>query len=310
MLGPDATGVGWVFEYALVDESGKHDLPGAAHAAGLEPALRPRERARRRRGRLRRRLRASSTRSISTRTSCSPSACPLREVVHAVRESNQEVGGRVLELAGHEYMVRGRGYVKKQAGSRARAAEGRAPTGAPVCVRDVGEVKLGPAPRRGLAELDGRRRGGRRHRRHALRRERAARHRRGEGAPGASCRRRCRQGVEVVATYDRSELIEASIDTLRHTLIEEMLVVSLVIFVFLLHARSALVPILTLPLAVLLAFMPMFYQGLTVNIMSLGRHRRGHRRHGRRLDHHHRERPQEARGLGGRPAAAATDCRC
>ncbi len=267
VLGPDATGVGWVFEYALVDESGTLDLqelrslqdwnlryaiesvPGVAEVASVGGF-------------------GKEYQILLDPNKLVALGIPLREVVQAVRESNQEVGGQVLELSEHEFMVRGRGYVKKKQDLELVPLK-VGTTGAPVYIRDVGEVKLGPAPRRGLADLDGRGEvvGGivvMRYGENALRVIGAVKERL------AQLQKTLPAGVKVVTTYDRSGLIEASIDTLRHTLIEEMLVVSLVIFVFLLHARSALVPIVTLPLAVLLSFVPMFYQGLTINIMSLG----------------------------------------
>ena len=264
-LGPDATGVGWVFEYALVDRRGQHDLsqlralqdwnlryalesvPGVAEVASLggfekqyqitvDPI----------------RLRAFGV--------------SLQEVMAAIRRSNEDVGGQVIEIAGHEHVVRGRGYVKSLRDLELIPVKlGR--DGVPVYVRDLGAVALGPDARRGLAELDGEGEvvGG------------IVIMRYGENALDVIDRVKARlaqlelpDGVEVVITYDRSGLIRAAIATLRDTLIEEMIVVSLVIFVFLLHARSALVPILTLPLGVLLAFVPMAQQGLTANIMSLG----------------------------------------
>jgi Cu(I)/Ag(I) efflux system membrane protein CusA/SilA len=266
-LGPDATGVGWVFQYALIDRSGGTDLaglrtlqdftvryalesvPGVAEVASvggfvkqyqilLDPA----------------RLRSYGI--------------GAQEVVEAVRESNRDVGGRVVELAGHEHVVRGRGYVENKEDLEnipIRVEAG----GVPVYVGNVAEVSIGPEMRRGLAELDGEGEvvGG------------IVVMRYGENALSVIDRVKERideirgslpDGVELVITYDRSELIEASIETLRSTLIEEMIVVSLIIFIFLLHARSALVPVIALPVAVLLSFIPFVYQGLTVNIMSLG----------------------------------------
>jgi len=265
-LGPDATGVGWIFEYALVDKSGKHDLqelrslqdwtlryalesvPGVAEVASVGGYVK------------------------QYQVSVDPNkllgyGIMLDDVVRAVRASNQEVGGRVIEIAGHEHVIRGRGYVKKPDDI------GQAPIkvmrGTPVRVRDVAEVSLGPDIRRGLTELNGEGEapGG------------VVVMRYGENALNVIGRvkERLREvsrslpaGVKVVTTYDRSGLIEEAVQTLKHTLIEEMLVVSLVIFIFLLHVRSALIPILTLPIGVLLAFIPMAEQHLTANIMSLG----------------------------------------
>ena len=266
-LGPDATGVGWVFQYALIDRTGKTDLaelrslqdftiryalesvPGVAEVASvggfvkqyqvlLDPA----------------RLRSYGI--------------GAQEVVNAVRESNRDVGGRVIELAGHEHIVRGRGYIQSKDDLEnipIRVEAG----GVPVYVKNVGEVTIGPEMRRGVAELNGEGEvvGGivvMRYGENALDVINAVKARIKE------VERSLPEGVELVITYDRSELIEASIATLRTTLIEEMIVVSLIIFIFLLHARSALVPVIVLPVAVLLSFIPFAAQGLTVNIMSLG----------------------------------------
>jgi Cu(I)/Ag(I) efflux system membrane protein CusA/SilA len=191
----------------------------------------------------------------------------LDEVVKAVRASNQEVGGRVIEIAGHEHIIRGRGYVKQPddiADSPIKVINGT-----PIRVRDVAQVSLGPDIRRGVAELNGEGEapGGiviMRYGENALTVIDAVKERLQELEKGLP------DGVQVVTTYDRSGLIKEAVDTLRRTLLEEMLVVSLVIFVFLLHAQSALIPILTLPIGVLLAFIPMLQQRLTANIMSLG----------------------------------------
>jgi len=265
-LGPDATGVGWVYQYALVDQSGTLDLqqlrslqdwniryalssvPGVAEVASVGGFVKEYQ------------VTVDPNKLVAY-------GVTLQDVARAVRESNQEVGGQVLELSEHEYMVRGGAYV-----TSSRDLEDvplKVEGGTPVSIRDVAVVKLGPAPRRGLAELGGNGEtvGGivvMRYGKNALEVIRAVEERLRE------VERTLPKGVKVVTTYDRSGLIEASIDTLRHTLIEEMVVVSLVIFFFLLHVRSALVPILTLPIAVLLSFIPMYYQGLTINIMSLG----------------------------------------
>ncbi|HVS03525.1 MAG TPA: CusA/CzcA family heavy metal efflux RND transporter [Thermoanaerobaculia bacterium] len=266
-LGPDATGVGWVFQYALVDTSGRHDLqqlrslqdftlkyalesvPGVAEVASIGGFVKEYQ------------ILLDPDRLQSLRI-------PLHVVIQAVRESNQDAGGQVVELAEHEFVVRGRGYVASVEDLRSiplRVDE----RGVPVMVGDVAQVKIGPASRRGFAELDGEGEvvGGiviMRYGENALDVIRRAERRLEEVKRGLP------EGVEVVVTYDRSGLIEASVATLRHTLIEEIVVVSVVIFLFLMHARSALVPILTLPVAVLLSFIPMMFQGLTINIMSLG----------------------------------------
>src|SRR5207248_1935196 len=192
---------------------------------------------------------------------------PLSTVVNMVRMSNADVGGRVLEVSGAEHYVRGRGYVKSPADLEKVVLGSH--RGTPVLLRDVGTVRIGPAQRRGLADLDGEGEtvGGvvvARSGTNALEVIDAVKARIAELQPGLP------QGVQIVPTYDRSTLIRASIDTLRRTLIEELIVVTLVILLFLLHFRSTLVPALMLPIAVLLAFVPMKQMGLTANIMSLG----------------------------------------
>lgn len=266
-MGPDATGVGWVFQYALVDETGGQDLaqlrslqdwnarfalqsvPGVAEVASIGGFVK------------------------EYQVQIDPEKLqlfkvPLQDVVQAVRRANDEVGGNVLELAGHEHMVRGRGYVKSKADLEVVPVKVGA-RGTPVFLKDVAEVSVGPQSRRGIAELDGKGEvvGGivvMRYGENALEVIDAVKERLVE------VQKSMPEGVKIVTTYDRSELINASVKTLRNTLVEEMIVVSLIIFFFLMHVRSALVPILTLPLAVLLAFIPMYFQGLTVNIMSLG----------------------------------------
>ena len=265
-LGPDATGVGWVFEYALVDKSGKHDLqelralqdwnvryalasvPGVAEVASVGGYVK------------------------QYQVNVDPNklrghGVTMDEVVRAVRASNQEVGGRVLDIAGHEMVIRGRGYVKTPddiGSSPIKVIEGT-----PVRVRDVAVVSIGPDIRRGLTELNGEGEapGGvviMRYGENALTVIDGVKDRIKEIEKGLP------EGVKLVVTYDRSGLIEESVSTLKHTLIEEMIVVSVVIFVFLLHVRSALIPIVTLPIAVVMAFIPMLHQHLTANIMSLG----------------------------------------
>jgi Cu(I)/Ag(I) efflux system membrane protein CusA/SilA len=267
VLGPDATGVGWIFQYALVDRSGAHDLaqlrslqdfqlryalasvPGVAEVASLGGYVRQYQ------------VQLDPNRLLARGVS-------LREVVDAVRDSNEDTGGRTLELAGHEYTVRGRGYVHALEDLRqvALRVDDR---GAPVRLGDVAEVSFGPDMQRGLAELDGEGEvvGGvvvARSGENALRVIEAVKARLAELQAGLP------EGVEVVVAYDRSELIRAAIGTLRRTLVEELAIVSFVIFVFLLHVRSALIPILMIPVGVVLAFIPMVQQGLTANIMSLG----------------------------------------
>jgi len=266
-LGPDATGVGWVFQYALVDRSGKHDLqqlrsiqdwnvryaiasvPGVAEVASIGGFVKEYQ------------VQVDPTRLRAYGVSVS-------DVTRAVRNANEDAGGRTIEIAGHEHMIRGRGYIQHVDDLR-NVPLRVGPDGTPVVLQDVAVVSLGPALRRGIAELDGEGEavGGivvMRYGENALRVIDAVKERLED------VRRSLPEGVELRVTYDRSDLIRASIETLKHTLIEEMIVVSLVIFLFLLHVRSALVPILTLPVAVILSFVPMFYQHLTANIMSLG----------------------------------------
>ena len=266
-LGPDATGVGWVFEYALVDRTGRHD---AQQLRSLQD--------------FHLRYALSSVKGVAEVASVGGSVkqyqvnvdpqkllalkIPLRDVMMAIQRSNADVGGQVMEIAGHEHVVRGRGYVHKKEDLEEvplKVTEG----GVPVRVRDVGQVEIGQDIRRGVAELNGEGEvpGGiviMRYGQNALEVIDAVK------ARLAEIQRTLPDGVEIKVTYDRSELIRASIETLRHTLIEEMVVVAIIIFLFLLHVRSALIPILTLPLGVLLAFIPMAFQHLGANIMSLG----------------------------------------
>jgi copper/silver efflux system protein len=266
ILGPDATGVGWVFEYAVVDTSGKHDLaelrslqdwnlryaigsvPGVAEVASVGGFVKQFQ------------VNVDPNKLLGREVT-------MADVVRAVRAANQEVGGRVIEMGGHEQVIRGRGYVKTpdDIGQAAVKVVG----GTPVRIKDVATVSIGPDIRRGLTELNGQGEapGGiviMRYGENALTVIDAVKERIGQ------IERSLPEGVRIVPTYDRSQLIEDAVHTLRHTLIEEMIVVSVVIFVFLLHVRSALIPILTLPVGVLLAFIPMTGQHLTANIMSLG----------------------------------------
>ncbi|HTM44501.1 MAG TPA: CusA/CzcA family heavy metal efflux RND transporter [Polyangiaceae bacterium] len=264
-LGPDATGVGWVFEYALVDKTGKHDLqelrslqdwniryaleavPGVAEVASVGGFVKQYQ------------VNVDPNKLLGYGIS-------IEDVARAVRSSNEEVGGRVIEIAGHEQVIRGRGYVKTP--DDIGLAPIKVIDGTPIRVKDVAQVSIGPDIRRGLTELNGEGEapGGvviMRYGENALNVINHVKERLTEVQKGFP------EGVQLVTTYDRSQLIEESVSTLKHTLIEEMIVVSLVIFGFLLHARSALIPILTLPVGVLLAFIPMLQQNLTANIMSL-----------------------------------------
>ena len=266
-IGPDATGVGWVFQYALVDDTGQHNL---ADLRGVQDWF------------LRYALASvdgvAEVASIGGfvkqyQVSLDPNKLAaydksIKDVVDAIRASNNEVEGRLLEFSGREYMVRGRGYLTS-VDDLASVSLGADKRGTPVTVRDVADVGLGPDLRRGVAELDGKGEvvGG------------IIVMRFGENALRVIDRVKARlkemqsslpSGVRIVPVYDRSGLINESIGTLRRTLIEEAIVVSLVILVFLFHVRSALVPILALPVAVVASFIPMYYLDVNSNIMSLG----------------------------------------
>jgi Cu(I)/Ag(I) efflux system membrane protein CusA/SilA len=267
VIGPDATGVGWVFEYALVDDSGRHTLadlrgfqdwylrywlasvPGVAEVASIGGFVRQYQ------------VGLDPNKLAAYNLS-------VKDVVRAIQASNNDVEGRLLEFAGREYMVRGRGYLRSAADVE-QIVLGATATGTPIRVGDVARVRVGPDIRRGVAELDGRGEvvGGivvMRFGEHALDviDRVKAKLQEVEGA--------LPEGVRIVPTYDRSWLIGESIRTLRAALIEEAVVVSLVIVVFLFHFRSALVPILALPIAVVASFIPMYHLGVTSNIMSLG----------------------------------------
>jgi len=266
-IGPDATGVGWVFQYALVDDTGQRNL---AELRGIQDWF------------LRYSLAAvegvAEVASIGGfvkqyQVNLDPNKLAaydksVKDVVHAIRSSNNDVEGRLLEFAGREYMVRGRGYLKS-IDDIAAVSLGADARGTPVRVGDVANVVLGPDLRRGVADLDGKGEvvGG------------IVVMRFGENALRVIDRVKAKMrdvqhalptGVRIIPTYDRSGLINESIATLRRTLIEEAAVVSLVILLFLFHLRSALVPILVLPIAVVASFIPMYYLGVTSNIMSLG----------------------------------------
>jgi Cu(I)/Ag(I) efflux system membrane protein CusA/SilA len=266
-LGPDATGVGWVFQYALVDTTGSHSLadlrsiqdwhirydlqsvPGVAEVASLGGFVRQYQ------------VTVDPNRLSAYRL-------PLMAVVEAIRASNSEVGGRLIEWSGAEYMVRARGYVRSVADLEEIVLKADE-KGTPVRLRDVATIQLGPEIRRGIAELDGRGEVAAgivvmRHGANAMEVIRAVKERLEALAPTLP------KGVLVVTTYDRSELIERSIRTLRHELILEMLIVSLVILIFLWHIPSAIIPIVTIPAAVVLSFIPMKMFGISSNIMSLG----------------------------------------
>jgi len=266
-LGPDATGVGWVYQYALVDESGTHDLaqlrslqdwylryqlesvPGVAEVSAIGGFVKQYQ------------IEVDPNTLAAYRL-------PIKTIIEAVRNSNAEVSGRVLEMAGTEYVIRGRGYLRSVEDIELIpvGTDGR---GTPILIRDIAHVHIGPDQRRGIAELDGKGQtvGG------------IVIMRAGENALAVIERIKGRleeitpalpNGVRIIPTYDRSDLIHRAIAVLREKLVEESVIVSLVALVFLFHVRSAFVAILILPVAVLLAFIPMAYLKITSNIMSLG----------------------------------------
>jgi Cu(I)/Ag(I) efflux system membrane protein CusA/SilA len=265
-LGPDATGVGWVFQYALVDETGRHNLqelrsfqdwylryhlqsvPGVAEVASIGGFVKQYQ------------ITIDPNRLLAYNI-------PLTTVVDAVRNSNQEVGGRLLEFSGAEYMVRGRGYLTSVEDLE-QIVVATDEKGTPILIRHIAAVAIGPELRRGLADFDGRGDavGG------------TVVMRSGENALNVVTRVKAKieevapsfpPGVELVVTYDRSELILEAIKHLKEKLIEEMIIVSIVILIFLWHFPSAVIPIVTIPAAVILSFIPLYGMGLTSNIMSL-----------------------------------------
>ncbi|MFI5305919.1 MAG: efflux RND transporter permease subunit [Polyangiales bacterium] len=268
VLGPDASAIGWVFQYALVDGSGTHGLdelrayqdfslryaltsvPGVAEVASIggyqkqyQITIDPN------------RLRAYGV--------------SLEQLAQAVRQSNDDVGGRVIELSGREYFVRGRGYVKELGDLERIVIKNGGPGSAPVLVRDVASVRFGPEIRRGVLDWngDGETVGAvvvMRHGENALDVIGRVKRRLKELEPGMP------KGVRVEIAYDRSSLIERSIATLKRALLEEMTVVALVIALFLMHFRSSLLPIVSLPIAVGLSFIPMYLFDIPSTIMSLG----------------------------------------
>ncbi|MCR4308902.1 MAG: CusA/CzcA family heavy metal efflux RND transporter [Deltaproteobacteria bacterium] len=265
-LGPDATGVGWIYQYALVDRSGTHSLDQLRSYQDwtLRYALQS----------------VSGVAEVASiggfqkqyQVTVDPNklasyGIPLTMVTEAIRMSNNEVGGRLIEFAGAEYMVRGRGYTKKPSDLENVVVKTSA-GGAPVLLKDIGHVAFGPEIRRGVSDLDGLgdHVGGivvMRHGENALNVIERVKARMKELEPSMP------KGVEFVPTYDRSDLIHRAIATLKHELIVEMVIVALVILLFLWHAPSAMVPIITIPVSVLLAFIPLYYMGVTVNIMSI-----------------------------------------
>ncbi|MFB3829355.1 MAG: efflux RND transporter permease subunit [Bryobacteraceae bacterium] len=266
-LGPDATGLGWVFQYVVEDPSGKHNLaelrslqdwylrfhlksvPGVAEVApvggfGKQYQVN---------------INPNSLRAYGI---------PISKVVDAVRAGNAETGGRLIEFGGTEYMIRGRGYVRS-IGDIEAIVLSAADDGTPIRVRDVAQVVLGPDIRRGVADLDGRgetvsgiivmRQG-----ENALDVTERVKKKLRDIEPGLPA------GVRVVPIYDRSDLVRKAVATLRSAVVEVILTVSLIVFVFLWHVPSAIIPVLTIPLAVLISFIPFRAMGVTANIMSLG----------------------------------------
>jgi copper/silver efflux system protein len=267
-LARDETAVGWIYEYALVDKTGQNNLaqlrsfqdwylryalqavPGVAEVAPLGGFVR------------------------QYQVNVDPNALlaygiPIDRVVNAVQRGNNDVGGRMVEFSGREYMVRGRGYIKKLSDIENIVVGTSKDGGTPILVKNLGTVTLGPDIRRGIAELDGEGEavGG------------IVIMRYGENALKVIERVRAKledmkaslpPGVEIVTTYDRAELIQRAIETLKGTLIEELTIVSLVILIFLWHIPSAIIPILTIPITIIIAFIPMRGMQLTANIMSLG----------------------------------------
>ncbi|TCO92775.1 Cu(I)/Ag(I) efflux system membrane protein CusA/SilA [Chthoniobacter flavus] len=266
VIGPDATGVGWVYEYALVDDSGKHNL---AELRSLQD--------------WHLRYALESVKGVAEvapvggfvkeyQVDLDPNALvayniPLADVVSAIKASNGDVGGKTFEVATTEYYVRGRGYIKSVADIENVVL--KVQNGTPVYVKNVGTVHLGADTRRGVAELDGKGEtvGGIVVMRYG---ENALTVIEGVKKKLQELQGSLPEGVRVVPTYDRSELILNAIHTLREKLIEESIVVAFVCIIFLWHVRSALVAIITLPVAIILSFLPMFGLGLTSNIMSLG----------------------------------------
>jgi len=267
-LAKDVTSVGWVYQYALVDTTGTYSLeqlrsyqdwylryalqtvPGVAEVAPVGGFVRQYQ------------VNVDPNKLLAYKIS-------INAVSDAVQKSNNDVGGRLVEFTGREYMVRGRGYIRSLNDISGTVIATNAQTGTPVLVRDVATVEFGPDMRRGVSDLDGKGEavGG------------VVIMRYGENAQKVIERTKAKlkeleanlpPGVKLVTTYDRSELIDRAVDNLRHTLIEELVIVSLVILIFLWDLRSAIVPIVIIPVTVVLAFIPMQLAGISANIMSLG----------------------------------------
>ncbi len=265
-IGPDATGAGWVYEYVLVDHSHKQSLadlrsiqdwhlryqlatvPGVAEVASIGGFVRQYQ------------VNVDPNKLLAY-------GIPLSTVIDRVKSSTNEVGGRVLELSGTRYMIRGLGYLKSL--DDLRNVPVMAKNGTPVLIKDLGTVSFGPDMREGVAEWNGEGEtvGGIVVMRYGLN---ALNVIDGVKKKLAEIKGSLPPGVEIVSGYDRGGLISESINTLKHSLLEEAVIVSLVIIVFLFHFRSALIPILTLPIALVISFIPMYYLNVSSNIMSLG----------------------------------------
>ncbi|OGR68681.1 MAG: cation transporter [Elusimicrobia bacterium GWC2_61_19] len=264
-LGPDATGVGWVYQYALVDRTGRHDLaqlrsfqdwnlryqlqsvPGVAEVAAI--------------GGFQKQYQVNLNPNALAAYKVS-----IDKVLKAVRDGNEEVGARLIEYSGAEYMIRGKGYARSVKDIEDIVVAGGG--GTPVLLRSLGTVTTGPELRRGVSDLDGEGDtvGGivvMRHGENALKVIERVKER------IEQLKASLPEGMEILTVYDRSDLIKRAIATLKRQLTEEMLIVSLVILIFLWHIPSAIIPIVTIPVSVLLAFIPMYFMGISSNIMSL-----------------------------------------
>ena len=266
-LGPDATGVGWIYEYALVDRTGKHDLSelrsiqdwylryplqtvdGVAEVASIGGYVKQ--------------YQIEVDPNALSRFNIS-----LEQLKTAVKKSNNDVGGRLIELAETEYMVRGTGYIQSLQDVE-EIPVGAGSNGTPVRVRDVARVQFGPELRRGLVDLDGEGEvaGGVVVMRFG---ENALATIQGVRAKIEELKKGLPVGVEIVPVYDRGDLIERAVASLTTSLLQELVIVSIVVLIFLLHVRSAFVAMVTVPLGILIAFIVMRFQGLNANIMSLG----------------------------------------
>ncbi|HIL85426.1 MAG TPA: efflux RND transporter permease subunit, partial [Pseudomonadales bacterium] len=266
-LGPDATGVGWIYEYALVDRSGKHDLSelrsiqdwylryplqtvdGVAEVASIGGHVKQ--------------YQIEVDPNALSRFNIS-----LEQLKAAVKNSNNDVGGRLIELAETEYMVRGTGYIQSLQDVE-EIPVGAGSDGTPIRVRDVASVQFGPELRRGLVDLDGEGEvaGGVVVMRFG---ENALATIQGVRAKIEELKKGLPVGIEIVPVYDRGDLIERAVDSLTTSLLQELVIVSIVVLIFLLHVRSAFVAMVTVPLGILIAFIVMRFQGLNANIMSLG----------------------------------------